>query len=105
MATSTKARRQFQAVFANVICSKQTADIASLVDGAGATQDFTVTGAALGDFVIVTPNISLQGITVTGYVKQANTVSVRVQNESGGTIDLASCSWFILVLNPSSLFA
>lgn len=64
----------------------------SLDDGAGETTTLTVTGAALGDFVSVASAIDLQGITVTGWVSAANTVSVRFQNETGGTIDLASAT-------------
>jgi hypothetical protein len=68
-----------------------TYDAASLVDGAGATTTVTVTGAALGDFVTaVSFGVDLQGITVTAYVSAANTVAVRLQNETGGAIDLAS---------------
>ncbi len=67
-----------------------TIDVASLADAVGATSTITVTGAALGDFVMVSHSLDLQGITVTAYVSAANTVSVRFQNESGGTIDLAS---------------
>lgn len=71
----------------------------SLADGAGETSaDITVTGAALGDAVVVNPPYELQGITVTGYVRAANAVVVRVQNESGGVIDLASGTWFVTVL-------
>lgn len=65
-------------------------DPASLVDGAGATTTVTVAGAALGDFAHVSFSLSLQGILLTAYVSAANTVSVRFQNESGGTLDLAS---------------
>lgn len=68
-----------------------TFDPASLADGVGATTTVTVTGAALGDFVTgVSFSLDLQGITVTAWVSAANTVSVRFQNESGGTLDLAS---------------
>lgn len=67
-----------------------TFDPASLVDGAGLTTTVTVTGAALGDFVEVSFGLNLNGIIVTAWVSAANTVSVRFQNETGGTLDLAS---------------
>lgn len=68
-----------------------TYDAASLLDGAGATGTVTVTGAALGDFVLgISLGVDVQGMTVTGYVSAANTVSFRIQNETGGAIDLAS---------------
>lgn len=67
-----------------------TYDPPSLADGAGATTTVTVTGAALGDFAVPSFSLSTQGITVTANVTSANTVTVRFQNETGGTIDLAS---------------
>jgi hypothetical protein len=67
-----------------------TYDPPSLADGAGDTTTVTVTGAELGDFVVVSFSNDLQGIIVQGYVSATDTVSVRFQNETGGTIDLAS---------------
>jgi len=67
-----------------------TYDPASLVDGAGATTTVTCTGAVLGDLARASFSLDLQGITLTAWVSSANTVSVRFQNESGGTLDLAS---------------
>ena len=75
-----------------------TLDVASLADGAGATSTVAVTGAALGDFVLVSLGVDLAGITVTAYVSAADVVSVRVQNESGGTVDLASTTVRVRVL-------
>lgn len=73
----------------------------SLVDGAGETSSaITVTGAAFGDYVIVAAPYDLQGITATAYVSAANTVRIRIQNETGSTIDLASGSWTVRVLKP-----
>jgi hypothetical protein len=63
---------------------------ASLVDGAGVTTSLAVEGAQVGDRVEVTFSEPLQGILFTGWVSAAGTVSVRFQNETGGTIDLAS---------------
>lgn len=67
-----------------------TVDVASLVDAAGATGSITVTGAALGDFAFAAHGVNTSGMSVAAYVQAANTVEVRFQNESGGTLDLAS---------------
>lgn len=73
-----------------VLTGAVTYDPPSLIDAAGASTTVTVTGANLGDFAIPSFGLDLQGITVTAYVSAANTVTVRFQNETGGTIDLAS---------------
>lgn len=62
----------------------------SLADGAGATTTVTCAGAALGDYVSSSFSLDLQGITMTAWVSATDTVSVRFQNETGGTLDLAS---------------
>lgn len=70
----------------------------SLVDGAGETSaSFAVVGAAFGDTVSVAAPYDLQGILCVGYVDAADSVKVRLQNETGGTIDLASGSWKVFV--------
>lgn len=71
-----------------------TWDPGNLADGAGETSSgITVTGAALGDYCMVSAPYDLQDMTATCYVQAANTVEIRLQNESGGTIDLASGTW------------
>ena len=62
----------------------------SLADGAGETTTLTVTGAALGDQVVASFSNDLQGIILSAWVSSANTVSVRFQNETGSSIDLAN---------------
>jgi len=70
----------------------------NLIDGAGETSSaITVTGAALGDTVQVFPPYDLQAILCTGYVSATNTVTIRLQNETGGPIDLANGSWLVRV--------
>lgn len=81
-----------------------TLDVASLVDAAGTTSTVTVTGAAVGDLVLVSHGVDLQGITLTAYVSAADTVAARFQNESGGTIDLASTTIRVKVI-PQALAA
>jgi hypothetical protein len=69
----------------------KTFDFASIADGAAETTTVTVTGAALGDFVeSVSLTQDLQGMTMAGYVSAADTVFVRLKNETGAPIDLAS---------------
>lgn len=64
---------------------------ADLADGAGETTTVTVTGAALGDFVMVSFSLDTTGLTITGWVSAADTVSVRFQNEVGaGNINIGS---------------
>jgi hypothetical protein len=72
------------------LTGSKTYDPPSLADGSGDTTTVTVTGAALGDFAQPSFSLALQGITATAFVSSANTVSVRFQNETGGTIDLGS---------------
>lgn len=70
----------------------------NLADGAGETSSsITVTGAVLGDTVQVFPPYDLQAILCTGYVSAADTVAIRLQNETGGPIDLANGSWLVRV--------
>lgn len=76
-----------------------TWDPGDLADGAGETSSaITVTGAALGDFVIVSAPYDLQGITCNGYVSAANEVKIRLQNETGGNINLASGTWRAMII-------
>src|SRR5437868_15254695 len=92
-------------VLGGILTGSATYDAASLADGVGATTTVTVTGAVLGDFVIVSHGVDLAGITVTGYVSAADTVSVRFQNESGGTLDLASGTLRALVFPRATIAA
>ena len=93
-----------RAPLAGLLTGSATYDAASLIDAAGATTTVTVTGAALGDFAMASLGVDVTGISVTAYVSAANTVSVRLQNESGGTLDLASTTLRAVVL-PFGSFA
>lgn len=95
-------RHQFQDIHDVVALVTSAVDPASLVDGAGETKTVTVTGAALGDFVDVAPGINTQGMLIWGWVSAANTVSIRIQNETGGALNIASSTWNILVRRPAA---
>lgn len=80
------------------LTGSKTHDFASVADGAKASTTVTVTGAALGDFVVaVSLGVSQAGVLLTGYVSAADTVTVDLHNETGGAVDLASTTLRVLV--------
>lgn len=90
--------KQFQGMFQEMWKVTCTLDAGSLTDGTGESDTITVPGVALGDMVLgVSFGVSAAGVTVTGYVSAADTVTLRVQNESGGTVDLASTTVRLVV--------
>jgi len=58
----------------------------------------TVTGAALGDFVMVAAPYDLQGVQATAYVNAANSIQIRLTNLTGSSVTLASGSWRVRVV-------
>lgn len=74
----------------NVLTGTATWDPGSIANGAQATTTITVTGAAVGNRVEVKFSLSLNALSLTGYVNAANTVTAVLQNLSGSAIDLAS---------------
>jgi hypothetical protein len=94
--------RQFQGLFTELFTVSATLDAGNLVDGAGETNAVDVPGVELGDVVLAfSLGVSLAGITATAFVSAANVVSVRLQNESGGTLDLASTTFKAVVGRPA----
>jgi hypothetical protein len=86
-------------LFTAVVNVTSVFDPASLTTYTGtASSAITITGAALGDYVMVTAPYDLTGIIASGTVSAANAVKITVFNATGGTIDLASGMWKIKVL-------
>ena len=100
-ATSVVTRQgndQFRGIFSDTWSVVCTLNADSLDDGAGTSDTITVPGVALGDIVIgFSFGVSLAGLTVTGYVSAADTVTLRIQNESTATVDLASTTVRVVV--------
>jgi hypothetical protein len=100
-ATSVNARRgndQFRGMFSDTWVVTATLDAGSLADGAGESDTVAVPGVALGDMVLgISFAVSEAGMSVTGYVSAADVVTIRVQNESGSTVDLASTKIRVVV--------
>lgn len=86
-------------LFTDVINATTTFDPASMTTYTGATSSaVTVTGAALGDYVLVSAPYDLAGVIASAYVSAANAVKITVFNATAGTVDLASGTWKIKVL-------
>lgn len=92
------AQSDIDALEAKYLTGSKTHDFASVADGARATTTVTVTGAALGDHVVsVSVGVDAIGANLFGYVSAANTVTVYLQNNTGGAVDLASTTLRVAV--------
>jgi hypothetical protein len=97
------ARRQFQDAFPNVLEGSVTvANQASIADGDEVAVDITVTGAALGDFVLVSASVDVVDGVVNAQVTAADTVTVVMANNTGVAIDLAAVTYYVVVLKRRS---
>ena len=86
-----------QSGFTSCIDTTETINFASIADGALEEVQVTITGAALGDFVVVTTVQDNAGLQLSGYVSAADTVEVVASNLTGGAVDLASGTFNIKV--------
>lgn len=80
-------------------------DPASLATDAVANTQITLTGAATTDDVIAIPPVDLEAglVCQSAWVSGANTVQVRIQNVSAGTVDGASKTWAFIVRPKSGV--
>ena len=78
--------RQFQGLF-DAIPFKVTITDATLAAQVAAQADVTVAGAALGDIVLMAPNLDQKALLVQGYVSAANTVTITTFNVEGSDAD------------------
>ena len=69
---------------------------ANNVDAVGESVELTVTGAALGDIALGSLNIDLQDQLMHYSIDAADSGVARLQNESGGTLDLADTNSTII---------
>jgi hypothetical protein len=96
-------RQQFTSIFREVILQTAAVNPTAPADGAGETLTATIAGAALGDLVLVAPPYSLEGRLLYAWVSAANTVSIRLQNETAGAVtDLASADWTFYVFKRAT---
>ena len=76
----------------------------SIGDGNEEAKEITVTGAALGDFVIgVSFSVDVADLVLNAQVTAANTVTAVLANNTGGAIDLASGTIRVIVAKRTQL--
>ena len=78
--------------------ASETKDWGSVNDGDEAAEEVTVTGAQLGDFALASMSIDTTDITLTATVTAADTVTVILANNTGGSIDLGSGTLYVMVM-------
>jgi hypothetical protein len=103
-ATAVVARQgndQFRGLFSDTWSVTCILDAGSLVDGAGETETIAVPGVVLGDIVLgFSFGVDKAGVVCHAYVSAANVVTLRLQNESGSTVDLASTTVKVIIGRP-----
>jgi len=75
-----------------------TWDIPNLAAAANSSTTITVTGAVVGDMVVVSPAMPSAGVVVAGDVTSADTVTIRGHNASGGAVDPPSTTYRVKVI-------
>lgn len=86
------------AQYAPVLTGTGTVDFGSIGAGISAALSVAVTGAVVGDPVVVGTSITVLGLVPIGQVTSAGQVSVGFQNVTSGAIDPASCTFKVAVL-------
>ena len=74
-----------------------TWDPGAIASASFASKDITVTGAALLDFALASFSLDVQDLQLDAQVTAANTVTVTLYNNTGGSVNLASGTVKVLV--------
>ena len=74
-------------------------NLGSIADGDEQAGDLDCTGAALGDFVLVSWSIDMTDLSVTASVTAADVVTWIVENNTGGPLDLGAATVQVKVIS------
>lgn len=97
-----RGKQQFQGMFTEMWTAKGTVDFAEIADGDEAVDTIAVPGVALGDMVIaVSCSIDVADLNLTAAVTAANEVTVQLNNNTGGAINLGSAVFRVVVGRPN----
>jgi len=80
------------------LTGSDTWDPGNIGNGAEEAKEITVTGAALGDFVLVAFSLDVADLALVGAVTAADTVTAQLLNNTGGAVNLAEGTVTALVI-------
>ena len=84
--------------FSDILSGSVTWDAASIADGNEEAKELTVVGAELGDFVLSSLSADISGLVFDAQVTAADTVTAILANNTGGAVDLGSCTLSVLIV-------
>lgn len=89
---------------ASILRASSSVDLASIAATTTGAGTVTVTGARVGDAVIVNPRADFNDDLVMkeAYVSANNTVTIKVYNPSAGAIDASAVTVDVIVLHLAS---
>lgn len=97
-----RGKQQFQGMFTEMWTARGTVDFAEIADGDEAVDTIAVPGVALGDMVIaVSCSLDVADLNLTAAVTAANEVTVQLNNNTGGAINLGSAVFRVVVGRPN----
>ena len=84
--------------FSDVLSGSTTWDAGAISDGDEEAKELTVNGAELGDFVLSSLSVDIADLVLSAEVTAADTVTAILANNTGGSVNLASCTLSVLVV-------
>ncbi len=82
-----------------VLSATASLDFASISAASQASLTITVTGAAVGDEVIMAlPAAPAAGLVFNAFVSATDTVTIRASNISGSPVDAAAATYGVIVI-------
>jgi hypothetical protein len=84
--------------------SSVSVTVAAITAGAEADVDVTITGASLGDAIVIAPRDAAAetGLMWNAWVSAANTVTIRMTNASGSTLTGSTSNWDYLLISSAA---
>lgn len=90
------------ATITKVLTASASLNFPEIAAASQANLTITVTGAAVGDEVILAlPSGPAAGLVFNAFVSAANTVTVRASNITGSPVDAAAATYGVIVINAA----